>query len=73
MRSLKSEYDYGNKKKFVDILSNRELRKTNGLDGFDDLKSHIGYKNLESTSLKSKYSNASSFRRNNLNIDLTDQ
>jgi hypothetical protein len=69
---LKSEYDYGNKKKFVDILSNREQKKTNGLDGLDDIKSHIGNKNLESTSVKSKYSNESSFRRNNLNLDQAD-
>jgi hypothetical protein len=38
----------------------------------DDIKSHIGNKNLESTSVKSKYSNVSSFRRNNLNLDQED-
>ena len=64
---MKSEYDYGKQKKFVDILSNREQKKTNGLEGLEDIRSHIGNKNLESTSIKSKYSNIS--RRNNLNIE----
>jgi hypothetical protein len=67
---LKSEYDYGKQKKFVDILSNREQKKTNGLEGLEDIRSHIGNKNLESTSIKSKYSNIS--RRNNLNIENTE-
>jgi len=67
---LKSEYDYGKQKKFVEILSNREQKKTNGLEGLEDIRSHIGNKNLESTSIKSKYSNIS--RRNNLNIENTE-
>lgn len=67
---MKSEYDYGKQKKFVDILSNREQKKTNGLEGLEDIRSHIGNKNLESTSIKSKYSNIS--RRNNLNIENTE-
>lgn len=67
---MKSEYDYGKQKKFVDILSNREQKKTNGLEGLEDIRSHIGNKNLESTSIKSKYSNIS--RRNNLNFENTE-
>ena len=67
---MKSEYDYGKQKKFVDILSNREQKKTNGLEGLEDIRSHIGNKNLESTSIKSKYSNIS--RRNNLIIENTE-
>ncbi len=67
---MKSEYDYGKQKKFVEILSNREQKKTNGLEGLEDIRSHIGNKNLESTSIKSKYSNIS--RRNNLNIENTE-
>jgi hypothetical protein len=34
-RDIKSEYDYGNKKKFVDVLGNIKTQ-TNGLKGLED-------------------------------------
>lgn len=65
LRSLKSEYDYGAKKKFVDVLGN--IKKTdNGLKGLDMLRNHPGAKNMEGMSLrsnKSRITNATSARR----------
>ena len=70
LRSVKSEYDYGSKKKFVDVLGNVQgkMKDTtgNGLKGLEALKTHEGNKNLDSASVRSrlsKASNASSFRR----------
>ena len=65
LRSLKSEYDYGAKKKFVDVLGN--IKKTdNGLKGLEMLRNHPGAKNMEGQSLRSNRSritNATSARR----------
>ena len=61
LRSLKSEYDYGAKRKFVDVLGN--VKKANGLEG---LKDHPGAKNMEAASVrsqKSKLSSMSSVKR----------
>ena len=64
MRSIKSEYDYGSKKKFVDVLGNVRGKmkdtSTNGLQGLETLRKHEGNKNLETTSQRSKMSYASS-------------
>lgn len=44
LRSVKSEYDYGSKKKFVDVLGNvrGKMKDTNGngLAGLEALKNH---------------------------------
>ena len=54
MRSIKSEYDYGSKKKFVDVLGNVRGKmkdtSTNGLKGLEALRNHDGNKNLETIS-----------------------
>ena len=53
MRSVKSEYDYGSKKKFVDVLGNvhGKMKDTgNGLKGLEALRKHEGNKNMESAS-----------------------
>lgn len=69
LRSIKSEYDYGSKKKFTDVLGNvhGKMKSTgNGLQGLDALKNHEGNKNMESASVRSKMSKmsmASSIRR----------
>lgn len=70
LRSVKSEYDYGSKKKFVDVLGNvrGKMKDTtgNGLAGLEALKNHEGNKNLDSASQRSKMSKmslASSIRR----------
>lgn len=70
LRSIKSEYDYGSKKKFVDVLGNvrGKMKDTsgNGLAGLEALKNHEGNKNLDSASVRSKLSKmsvASSIRR----------
>ena len=58
-RSIKSEYDYGAKKNFVDVLGNvrGKMKYTgNGLAGLDELKNHEGAKNLDGTSVRSKKS-----------------
>ena len=74
LRSVKSEYDYGSKKKFVDVLGNvkGKMKDTgNGLKGLEALRDHEGNKNLDSASQKSKLSKlsknslASSIRRRN--------
>ena len=47
---MKSEYDYGAKKNFVDVLGNvrGKMKNTgNGLSGLDALKNHEGAKNME--------------------------
>ena len=50
-RSVKSEYDYGSKKKFVDVLGNVQGKmKNTGLDGLEMLKNHEGNKNLDTAS-----------------------
>lgn len=70
LRSIRSEYDYGSKKKFVDVLGNVRgtMKDTsgNGLAGLEALKNHAGNKNMDSTSVRSKMSKmsmASSIRR----------
>jgi len=47
LRSVKSEYDYGAKKKFVDILGNLKKNNLDGLRGLEGLQGHPGMKNLE--------------------------
>ena len=37
LRSIKSEYDYGSKKKFVDVLGNIKKTNQNGLKGLEGL------------------------------------
>jgi hypothetical protein len=60
LRSLKSEYDYGAKKKFVDVLGN--IKKNNdGLKGLDSLRNHPGAKNLDEQTHRSMRSNKSKF------------
>ena len=56
MRSVKSEYDYGSKKKFVDILGNfkKNNLNSNGLAGLGELGNHPGAKNMETASRNSK-------------------
>ena len=60
LRSIKSEYDYGSKKKFVDVLGNIKKTNSNGLKG---LENHPGAKNMETASRKSNASMTSSYRR----------
>ena len=54
--SVKSEYDYGSKKKFVDILGNfkKNNLNSNGLAGLGELGNHPGAKNMETASRNSK-------------------
>ena len=63
-RSMRSEYDYGSKKKFVDVLGNI---KKDGLANLAEFKNHEGNKNMESTSQKSRLTAASlaSYNRRN--------
>lgn len=80
LRSIKSEYDYGSKKKFVDVLGNvsGHMKNTsqNGLKGLEALRAHEGNKHLDSASQRSRLSkalsNASSLRRrqNNMSVDI---
>ena len=44
---MKSEYDYGAKKKFVDILGNFKKNNLDGLKGLENIQGHPGMKNLE--------------------------
>jgi hypothetical protein len=60
-RSMKSEYDYGSKRKFVDVLGN--VNKKNALT-FEKLD---GQKN-DTQSMRSKYSNTSSYHRKNMSM-----
>jgi hypothetical protein len=72
LRSLRSEYDYGAKKKFVDVLGNIKKNNGDGLRGLENLKNHPGARNMENPSVKSKYSTTtSSIRRRiqNVNVD----
>jgi hypothetical protein len=50
LRSLRSEYDYGAKKKFVDVIGNVKKKPISGLDGLQD---HPGAKNMDSASIRS--------------------
>lgn len=61
-RDIKSEYDYGSKRKFVDVLGNIVSHKK-GLDGLDDFKNHPGAKNIDQQSVRSKYSAISAKNR----------
>jgi hypothetical protein len=47
LRSLKSEYDYGAKKKFVDVLGNIKKHGGDTLKGLESLRDHPGAKNME--------------------------
>jgi len=71
LRSLRSEYDYGSKKKFVDVIGN--IKKKHNYSGLDGLKDHPGFKNLDTMSNKSgRYSTMSNFYKrkyNNLKKD----
>ena len=65
LRSLKSEYDYGSKKKFVDVIGN--IKKKNNYSGLDGLKEHPGFKNMDTTSNRSRYSTMSNFYKKKYN------
>lgn len=55
-RSVKSEYDYGAKKNFVDVLGNvRGKMKYTG-NGLAGLENHEGAKNMDGASVRSKKS-----------------
>lgn len=56
-RDIKSEYDYGSRKKFVDVLGN--IKKNDGLKGLEELNRHPGAKNMETASKMSRMSRAS--------------
>lgn len=66
LRSVKSEYDYGAKRKFVDVLG-QPKKSNNGLKGLEEFDNHPGAKNMENGSLRSrlsgKLSTTSSFKR----------
>ena len=62
LRSIKSEYDYGSKKKFVDVLGNIKKNNQNGLKGLEGLNNHPGAKNMETASRRSGASMTSSYR-----------
>ena len=48
LRSVKSEYDYGAKRKFVDVLGNIKTGPgADTLKGLEQLKNHPGAKNLD--------------------------
>lgn len=63
LRSIKSEYDYGSKKKFVDVLGNIKKNNQNGLKGLEGLQGHPGAKNMETASRRSNLSMTSSYRK----------
>ena len=75
LRSLKSEYDYGAKKKFVDVLGNIKKHGGDGLKGLDGLNNHPGAKNMEASvrSHRSKLSTTTSARHrrfaSQINVD----
>ena len=46
LRSLRSEFDYANKKKFTDVLTESQ-RGGSGLKGLEKLQNHGGKKNLD--------------------------
>lgn len=51
LRSIRSEYDYGSKRKFVDMLGNINKAKANhGLAGLEEFRNHEGAKNMEGAS-----------------------
>ena len=52
LRSVKSEYDYGAKKKFVDVLGERK-KPSNGLKGLEEFNEHPGARNMENASMRS--------------------
>lgn len=55
LRSLRSEYDYGSKRKFVDVLGNMKKQNAgNGLAGLEEFRNHEGAKNMEGASQKSR-------------------
>lgn len=55
-RSIKSEYDYGSKRKFVDVLGNINKKNAITFEKLDQKKNDV-------TSMRSKYSNQSSHRK----------
>ena len=77
LRSLRSEYDYGAKKKFVDVLGNIKKHGNDGLKGLEGLKDHPGAKNMEASvrSHRSKLSTTTSARHrrfaSQINVDNT--
>ena len=54
LRSMKSEYDYGSKRKFVDVLGSGSKNQQNGLKGLEGLQNHPGARNMETSSRVSK-------------------
>jgi|TARA_B110000305_G_C19357434_1_gene597630 hypothetical protein len=77
LRSLRSEYDYGAKKKFVDVLGNIKKHGNDGLKGLEGLNNHPGNKNMEGSvrSQRSKMTTTTSARHRRfatqLNVDKT--
>jgi hypothetical protein len=65
LRSLRSEYDYGAKKKFVDVLGNIKKHGGDTLKGLENLKDHPGARTMEGSvrSQKSKMSTNSNLRK----------
>ena len=72
LRSLRSEYDYGAKKKFVDVLGNIKKHGGDGLKGLEGLKDHPGAKNMEASvrSHRSKLSTTTSARHRRFNSQI---
>lgn len=65
---MRSEYDYGSKRNFVDVLGNiKKQTAGNGLSGLDEFRNHDGAKNMEGASQKSRHlsqlSGLSSYKR----------
>ena len=52
---MRSEYDYGSKRNFVDMLGNvNKAKAIHGLAGLDEFRNHEGAKNMEGASEKSR-------------------
>ena len=58
---MKSEYDYGSKRKFVDVLGNINRKNAITFDKLDGKQNDVA-------SMRSKYSNQSSHHRNHLSM-----
>lgn len=51
-RSMRSEYDYGSKRKFVDVLGNikKDGQSTLAAANLAEFQNHMGAKNMDSAS-----------------------
>lgn len=49
---MRSEYDYGSKRKFVDVLGNikKDGQNTLAASNLAEFQNHVGVKNMESAS-----------------------